>query len=215
MSYIIIGEIFHEWNGIVLLLLFIFHNILNKQWYKILFKGKYNALRIIQTVVIILIIVFFIILMTSGLILSRHIFKFINISGFTVLSRSLHLLAAYWFFLFISVHLGLHSNKIIMKINKLYRLKYTKKTILYLIRGFYVSASLYGLYAFLKHNYLDYILFRTQFIYFDLNISKLLFFLDYLAIMSMVTLLFFCIKFILTIFRNKLKYYKRKILFIQ
>ena len=41
----------HEWLGISLFVLFIAHNVLNYKWYKALFKGRYNAVRIVQTVV--------------------------------------------------------------------------------------------------------------------------------------------------------------------
>jgi hypothetical protein len=45
MAYYITGNIVHEVVGIVVLLLFIVHNFLNRPWYKAIFKGKYNVLR--------------------------------------------------------------------------------------------------------------------------------------------------------------------------
>ena len=47
MGYHFWGEILHEWVGAGMFLLFIAHHILNGHWYKTLFKGKYNVLRIL------------------------------------------------------------------------------------------------------------------------------------------------------------------------
>ena len=44
----------HEWLGITAGMFFILHNVLNYKWYKSLFKGKYNAIRIVRTAVNIL-----------------------------------------------------------------------------------------------------------------------------------------------------------------
>ena len=41
----------HEWLGIAVGVLFVLHNVLNYRWYKALFKGKYTALRAVQTAV--------------------------------------------------------------------------------------------------------------------------------------------------------------------
>jgi hypothetical protein len=46
--------------------------------------------------------------MASGIVLSRHAFSFISISGFTAFARALRQLAAYWGFMLMSLHLGLH-----------------------------------------------------------------------------------------------------------
>lgn len=47
-------------------------------------------------------------LMVSGVILSRVVFDFLPISGGTGFARTLHMLASYWGFIFMSLHLGLH-----------------------------------------------------------------------------------------------------------
>ena len=47
MAYSLVGEAIHEWLGIVMFLLFIVHQALNRQWYKNLFRGftEYMFLR--------------------------------------------------------------------------------------------------------------------------------------------------------------------------
>ena len=51
MAYQVTGEQAHEWIGVGMILLVIFHQILNKKWYAAIFKGKYHAYRIVATAV--------------------------------------------------------------------------------------------------------------------------------------------------------------------
>ncbi len=58
MTYSFIGEKAHEWLGMVMLLLFVFHHILNFSWLKGLGRGKYTPYRVFQTVIVILIFLY-------------------------------------------------------------------------------------------------------------------------------------------------------------
>ena len=40
MAYQVTGEMVHEWTGILMTVLVIVHQVLNRRWYKSLFKGK-------------------------------------------------------------------------------------------------------------------------------------------------------------------------------
>lgn len=42
--------------------------------------------------------------MTSGILLSRHIFKSVNIAGAANLARNVHMICAYWGFVLMAVH---------------------------------------------------------------------------------------------------------------
>ena len=55
MGYSLLGEDVHEWVGIVMFVLFLFHNGLNWKWHKNLFHGKYSGMRLLGTAVNILI----------------------------------------------------------------------------------------------------------------------------------------------------------------
>ncbi|MDE5620276.1 MAG: hypothetical protein K2I80_07120, partial [Ruminococcus sp.] len=43
MAYMLAGEVIHEWLGTGIFVLFILHHILNFQWIKNIFRGKYTA----------------------------------------------------------------------------------------------------------------------------------------------------------------------------
>ena len=97
----------HEWLGIAVGALFILHNALNYRWYKALFKGKYTALRTVQTAVNFLLILAVLGCAVSGVLISQHIFSVG--SGSTIeFGRHLHLVVTAWAFVLMTVHLGLH-----------------------------------------------------------------------------------------------------------
>ena len=95
-------------TGAAMFLLFILHHGLNWRWYPRLAKGRYTPLRVIQTIVNFLVLASMAGLMVSGIILSREVFAFLPISGGMGFARILHMLSAYWGFILMSTHLGLH-----------------------------------------------------------------------------------------------------------
>ena len=108
MPYELIGEAIHEWIGAGMFLLFILHHILNRKWTGNLTKGRYKPLRIIQTILVMLILVCILGSMISGIILSRHVFDFLEIRGLSAPARVIHMTCAYWGFVLMSLHLGIH-----------------------------------------------------------------------------------------------------------
>ena len=78
MPYSLLSETAHEWIGMAMLVLFISHYILNHKWVTSVRKGKYNAFRVIQTVLVIIMLILIMGSMISGILLSNHIFKWIR-----------------------------------------------------------------------------------------------------------------------------------------
>lgn len=116
MPYMLVGEEAHEWIGLSTFPLFIIHHILNIGFWKRLFRGRYTPVRILMTVVDILVLLSMLGLMVSSVIISRYVFDFLPIHGAAAFGRTLHMLCAYWGFVFMSVHLGLHWGVIIGRV---------------------------------------------------------------------------------------------------
>ena len=57
MGYQLWGETAHEWVGTGMLALFLAHHILNRSWYKSLFKGKFTPMRVFQICVDMLLLI--------------------------------------------------------------------------------------------------------------------------------------------------------------
>ena len=109
MAYSLVGEATHEYLGIGMFLLFISHHILNIAWWKHLFHGRYTPLRIVGTTVNLVLAIIMLALPISGMILSRHVFRFLYLGG-AATARTVHLLASYWGLVLMSFHAGMHGH---------------------------------------------------------------------------------------------------------
>lgn len=183
MAFELIGRTAHEWIGAGMFVLFIVHHILNRKWSGNLFHGKYSSYRSLQTVSAVL--VFFAMLgsMVSAVLISREVFAFLPISGGRSFGRTLHMLCAYWGFLFLSFHLGIHWNMILGMAGKLCRKP--SKLRARLIRTAGILIAIYGVYALIRRDILSYLFLQTQFVFFDFEEPLIFFFLDYLAVMGL------------------------------
>ncbi len=185
MGYQFLGDVAHEWVGAGMFLLFIAHHILNRGWYKALFRGRYTPWRIFQLSVDLLVFLSMIGLMVSGMMLSRHVFAFLPIRGGMSFARLLHMAASYWGFVLMALHLGLHWNMILGMARNLSGRKQPARgrtAALWAIAG---CIALYGLYVFLSRDLPSYMFLQTEFVFFDFGESPLLFYLDYLAMMGL------------------------------
>ena len=176
-NYLFPADIVHEILGAGLFILWGIHITLNRRWCGAIFKGKYNPYRVMQTVINCGILICTIFLMISGIILSNHLFTFLNIQGGLGFARIAHLLASHWYYLFMSLHIGLHVGMIANKIKP--SPSTAGKNI---FRIFVALACAYGIYAFIIRGVWKYLILRQQFFFFDLERGYLLFALDYLSI---------------------------------
>ena len=180
MSYSLLGEAAHEWIGVAMLVLFVTHHVLNRRWFRGLFRGKYTPFRIFQTALVLLIFAGMVGSAVSGAVLSRYALDFLPIRGGRAWARVVHMLCAYWGFVLMSLHLGLHWNMMLAKMRKT-----TSETRTWLLRFVALAVALYGIYAFAKQDILNYLLLRNHFVFFDFDAPRIVFYLDYIAIMGL------------------------------
>lgn len=185
MGYHLWGEVLHEWVGAGMLLLFIAHHILNGHWHKSLFKGKYNTMRILTLCIDILVLVSMLAQMYSGIVMSRYVFDFLPPIGGMSLARRLHILGAYWGYILMSLHLGLHWNMILGMSRKVIGIKTKSKirSIIVFIAGLMIAG--YGVWSFISRDFSTYLLLQSEFVFLDYSESKILFYIDYLAFMGL------------------------------
>lgn len=184
MPYELVGQAAHEWIGIGIFILFIIHHILNRKWSRNALKGKYTPLRVWQTLLVILVLVSMIGSMVSGIILSRHALSFLPISGGRSFARRLHMLASYWGFVLMSLHLGLHWSMIMGMAGKLVKNVSLVRT--WMLRILALAIAGYGIFAFVRREIGSYMLLRTQFVFFDFEEPLIFFLLDYMAVMGLL-----------------------------
>ena len=185
MAYMLVGEEAHEWIGSGLALLFILHNALNRKWYAALLTGRYTPLRAFQTAVNLLCLASMAAAAVSGAAMSRYIYDIPFLSGGASLARTVHMLAAYWGYCFISLHLGLHWSMMLGMMKNAAAPQRAPRWVTPLLRAAGAAAALLGAHALMRHSLLDYMFLRNQFVFFDTERPLCLFFLDYAAIMAL------------------------------
>jgi hypothetical protein len=101
------GRAPHEWIGVSFAAFIGLHLAINLGWYKALFRGGYNARRVLHTITNMALLVSMALLCVTGVMNSRHVFGFSQYFDGKSL-RLLHSAAAYWSLIFIGVHTGLY-----------------------------------------------------------------------------------------------------------
>lgn len=199
MTYERIGQAAHEWLGIGMFVLFVLHHILNGKWCKALLKGKYTVLRVLQTTLVAAVLFCMLGSMVSGVMLSRYAFAFLPINAGHSFARMLHMLSAYWGFVFMSLHLGFHWG-MMMGIAKN---PFKKPSVIrkWILRVAAILIAGYGIYAFAQRDIGSYMLLKNLFAFFDFEESILLFMLDYIAVMG----LFVTISYYFSFYFKKVK----------
>ena len=178
MAYSLIGENIHEVIGLCMFALFIGHHIINRKWWTSLFKGKYNASRTLSTIINLLLAVYMLLQPISGVLMSKYVLKDITLNDAAGILRMIHMTVAYWGFVLMSLHLGLHVRAISAMIGK----KFDKRIRTFAMIAFLLIA-VYGIYAFIHRNIGDYLMMKVMFAFFDFGEPRIRFLVDYLAVM--------------------------------
>ena len=191
MAYSLVGEAAHEYLGIGMFVLFVVHHILNIAWWKNLLRGKFTPIRVVGTAVNFALIIIMLALPISGIILSRHVFRFLHFGG-TSAARSVHLLASHWGLVLMSVHAGMHGSMISGMLRKKFNIRQSTKGRTWALRLTAVLLAICGIHAFVKNEIGSYLFLRTQFVFVDFSQPVALALLNYLAIIALFAMAGYC-----------------------
>ena len=169
----------HQVLGILLLALWFSHMVLNWRWYGSLFRGKYNFYRRMQIVVNFGITVCAILQMISGLMMAWFM-PVEAIGGGIEFARTTHLVTSHWYFLLMCFHIGMHISMMASRIPARY-LGFVRLTL--------GLVSCYGIYAFIIRGLWRYILLLQQFFFLDLDRGYVLFVVDYISILVLLSMI--------------------------
>ena len=180
MAYSLIGETFHEVAGTIMFVLFLLHLWFHRKWWKALTKGRYTPYRVFITALNIALLVLMFMQPLSGIALSKHLYTWLSLTGLAAAAREIHMLLAYWSYVLMSLHLGVHMDAMVKAISRKRNVNDTKPGFLTVASA---AISVYGIYAFIRRGFPGYMFMQTMFAFFDYREPKLYFFADYLAIM--------------------------------
>lgn len=184
MGYHLWGDTAHEWVGAGMFALFILHHVLNWSWWSGICKGRYTAARTLLAVIDLLTLAAMLGLVVSGVILSSKVFAFLQIRGPMAFARKLHMAASYWGFLLMAAHLGLHCGTLTGMVRKAGKTRLAGRPVSPIPAVIAAIVAVYGVAAVVKRDLATYLFLRAEFVFLDFNESKILFYLDYLAIMG-------------------------------
>ena len=179
MAFQVTGEVLHEWLGIGMTVTLILHHILNRKWYKSVFKGKYSPYRIAMTAVNTLMLAAIALTALSGMSMSGHAVPFMYGLINVMTARTWHLAFSYWSFILMGVHIGLHMKAMTAKLPE--KGKMIFKVVLTGVSGV-------GLWLVMKSGIVNYITFRTHFAFLDYTTAKWLIILQNLAMLMFFVL---------------------------
>lgn len=207
-GYHLWGGIAHEWVGAGIFALFIVHHILNLSFYKNFFKGKFSAYRITLIIIDFLALAAMLALMHSGITMSRHVFAFLKIESGLSLARKLHILGSYWGILIMGLHLGLHWSMLLNAADKKLKIKSASKSrsVICFLAGALIAC--YGAYVLIKRDFFTYMFLKTEFVFLDYEESKILFYLDYFAVIGLCV---FIAHYLSNVLKNHLRKRENKI----
>ena len=195
MGYHLFENLTHEWLGVSVFILFLAHNALNYRWYLNLFKGKYTAVRILQTTINILLWAFMLCNIASALMVSMNVFAFLGILG-GMTGRRLHLLATIWTFILISFHFGLHWQMFMGLSKRIIKVKGTAAVVIkWIARVALIAIAAYGLVVFIQRELWNEMFLLVEFKFMDFDESPLKFIADYAALLVLFVAIGYYIKF--------------------
>jgi len=169
-------ETAHIFIGIAIFVLFAVHILINRNWFKTIFKGKYTLCRIVRTAVNILLVLAAVTMMITGILEARWEDSFLQYEREITL-RQLHTTTAYWFWPLIGVHLGFHWGMFTKFIGKNFFLITVMRILACLFAAF-------GVWSFFDRDMFSKLFHGFSFDYWPIERPIILFFVQTLSIMG-------------------------------
>lgn len=184
MSTALVQEAPHEWLGISLFVLLVVHIVLNRKWLASVFRGRHNALRIVQIVVVVGLAACIVGQVASSLVLSKHVFGFLPAFPGAGWARRVHMLCSYWAFMLAFAHAGLHV--------RVPRDMAQWQT--WAARIVWAAVACFGAYSFVQLGLWQYLTGQVQFAFADYDTPLTLALVRYASVAVLVAGVFHCIR---------------------
>lgn len=179
MAYSLVGERFHEAAGTAAFFLFLLHHRSRRGgWNRAFFRGVHTPKRLFDAALDLLLLVWAVLQPICGVLISKHLYTFVHISGLTSPAREAHLLLAHWGFLLLAVHTGSHLIPPIRRLTA----KNGGKRAMFFVSALWTAAALYGGPALVRRRFADYLFRRAGFFFLDFDEPRIFFFLDSAAV---------------------------------
>lgn len=197
MGFHLLDEIVHEWAGIIFTLLIMLHLYLNRHRLWSVSPNIPSTMRVINRAINAVTFAVILTAIVSGMMLSRHILLELPFHNPANWVRKVHMTSVHWGMLILALHIGLHWKMLATFFCRILNIANNSLLASVIMPGIFSLIALLGLYAILNQDYLDYLLIKVDFSFFDYDESALLFYLRHLAI---IVFFAFMTRFLLWLF---------------
>ena len=184
MATALVQEVPHEYVGVALFVAVVAHIVLNRRWFRALFRGRYNAVRVLQLVAVVGLLACIAGQVVSSLVLSKYALGFLPALPGASWARRVHMLCSYWMFVFSFAHVGLHVR--------------TPRDLsswqIWALRIIFAAIACFGVYSFLQLNLWAYLTGQVQFAFVDPSVPIALSMARYASIAVLVAGVFHYVK---------------------
>lgn len=182
MGFPLWGMNLHMAAGVMFFLLLAVHHSLNWRWYKGLTRGRWNGIRCLGSAVNLTLLLVMLFLLWSSVVLGGPAVG-LPALGSMMLAREVHMACAYWGFILMSFHIGMHWDMFKGMARRLAPV-FPRKGTGTALAAAGTAIALYGIYAFYMRKWGEYLFLETEFAFFDYQEGALPFYADHLAIMG-------------------------------
>ncbi|MBR2789313.1 MAG: DUF4405 domain-containing protein, partial [Eggerthellaceae bacterium] len=138
----------HEFLGLSLLALMVAHTVLNRRWYAGLSKGRWTSVRVLQVLAVAGTVLCALGQAVSAIILSEHAFAFLPEMPGAWWARKVHMLCSFWFFVFVSAHVGLQWRSMLARMGAMRPGGLlSRPALLWICRGIWLVVAAFGVWS--------------------------------------------------------------------
>lgn len=175
MGFHLHDEIVHEWAGIIFTLLIILHLYLNQHHLWPLSPNIPLTMRVVNRAINVVTFAVILTAIVSGMMLSRHILLALPFHNPANWVRKVHMTSVHWGMLILALHIGLHWKMLATYFCRVLNISGNSHVANVIMPGIFSIISLLGLCVVLNTDYLDYLLIKVDFSFFDYDESALVF----------------------------------------
>ena len=184
MATALVQEAPHEWLGVALFVFTVAHIVFNRKWLASVFRGRHNALRVLQVVVIVGLAACVLGQVASSLVISKHAFGFLPVLPGASWARRVHMLCSYWMFVCAFAHVGLHVRAP----------RGLASWQVWALRVAIAAVSCFGACSFVQLNLWAYLTGQVQFAFADPSVPIALSIARYAGVAVLVAGVFHCVR---------------------
>ena len=141
-------------------------------------KGKLSLIKKVYIFINFILLIDILVIFLSGLTMSK-LLPFLNFMSIGM-ARKAHMMATYWGFILMAIHLGLHLQIMLVKIKKY--ISKQSHVVASIISFIPVLLVIYGIIMFIKNQWITYLFLLREFIFVDPSIGLMQMLIETLAV---------------------------------